>query len=47
MIAFFIYSSYPQLNIIRMATKTKIDKKKDDPCWKAYHQPGTKTKGNK
>ena len=30
-----------------MATKTKIDKKKDDPCWKAYDQPGTKTKGNK
>lgn len=30
-----------------MVTKTKVDKKKDDPCWKRYKQLGTKTKGGK
>ncbi|WP_301931985.1 hypothetical protein [Ferruginibacter sp.] len=30
-----------------MATKTKTVKKKDDPCWKGYHQLGTKIKGGK
>ena len=30
-----------------MATETKNTKKKDDPCWKGYHQLGTKTKAGK
>jgi len=30
-----------------MTTKTKIAKTKDDPCWKEYHQVGTKTKAGK
>jgi len=30
-----------------MATKTKSAKKKDDPCWKGFHQLGTKTKDGK
>lgn len=30
-----------------MAKDTKSSKKKDDPCWKDYHQVGTKTKGDK
>ena len=30
-----------------MATKNNSDKKKDDPCWKGYKQPGTKIKEGK
>ena len=30
-----------------MAKKTASTEKKDDPCWKGYHQLGTKTKGGK
>lgn len=30
-----------------MATKTRSDKNKEDPCWKGYKKLGTKIKGGK
>ena len=30
-----------------MTAKSKDRKKKDDPCWKGYHQIGIKTKAGK
>ena len=30
-----------------MATKKEDIKKEDDPCWKGYHQIGTKIKNDK
>jgi len=30
-----------------MTKKAESTKKKDDPCWKEYHQVGTKTKAGK
>lgn len=30
-----------------MAKKNKKNAKKDDPCWRGYHQVGTKTKDGK
>jgi hypothetical protein len=44
---FYLIVYYIQKKLLIMATKAKTVKKKDDPCWKGYHQLCTKIKGGK